>query len=238
MATSGTTAFDLDIDEIIQEAYERCGMSLRTGYGLKSARRSLNIMFQELGNRGLHLWKVDLASVPLVEGQAEYNATTDSTNFPTGVNEILEAYVRNNTTSTAPVDTSLSKIDRSTYAALATKLSKGTPSQYYVDRTTSPSIFLYQTPSSTFSGSTHLLKFYYLKRIEDVGSAYTNETDVVFRFIPCMISGLAYYLSLKIAPNRIESLKMLYEDELQRALTEDSSSTSVYISPKNYYPTN
>ncbi len=108
MATSGTTAFDLDIDEIIQEAYERCGMSLRTGYGLKSARRSLNIMFQEWGNRGLHLWKVDLASVPLVEGQAEYNATTDSTNFPTGINEILEAYVRNNSTATAPVDTSLS----------------------------------------------------------------------------------------------------------------------------------
>ena len=136
MATSGTTTFDLDIDEIIQEAYERCGISLRTGYSLKSARRSLNILFSEWGNRGIHLWKVDLASVPLVEGQAEYNATTDSTNFPTGVNQVLEAYVRNNTTSTTPIDTSLSKIDRSTYASLATKLSKGTPSQYYVERTT------------------------------------------------------------------------------------------------------
>jgi len=235
MATSGTTTFDLDIDEIIQEAYERCGMSLRTGYSLKSARRSLNIMFQEWGNRGLHLWKVDLASVPLVEGQAEYNTTSDSTNFPSNVNEILEAYVRNNSTTTAPVDTPITKIDRSAYSSIANKLSKGTPSQYYVDRTTSPSVFLYQTPSSSFSGASYLLKFYYLKRIEDAG-AYTNQTDVVYRFIPCMCAGLAYYLSLKIAPDRSQNLKLLYEDELSRALTEDSSSTSTYLTPKVYYP--
>jgi|TARA_R100001460_G_scaffold8190_1_gene20350 hypothetical protein len=236
MATSGTTAFDLDIDEIIQEAYERCGMTARTGYGLKSARRSLNILFSEWGNRGLHLWKIDLAAVPLVEGQAEYNATTDSTNFPGNVNEILEAYVRNNTTATAPVDTPISKIDRSSYSAIANKLSKGTPSQYYVDRTTSPSIFLYQTPSSSFSGSNFLLKFYYLKRIEDAG-AYTNQTDIVYRFIPCMCAGLSYYLSLKIAPDRSQNLKLLYEDELTRALNEDSSSTSTFLTPKVYFPT-
>lgn len=234
MATSGTTSFNLNIDEVIEEGYERCGLTTNSGYDLRSARRSLDLLFAEWGNRGIHLWKVDLASVPLVEGQAEYNATTDSTNFPTGVNQVLEAYVRNNTTSTTPIDTSLSKIDRSTYASLATKLSKGTPSQYYVERTTSPSIFLYQTPSSSFSGSTHLLKFYYLKRIEDAGTAYTNETDVVFRFIPCMISGLAYYLSMKIAPDRIQILKPLYEEELQRALNEDSTATSLYISPRNY----
>ena len=235
MATSGTTAFDLDIDEIIQEAYERCGMTARTGYGLKSARRSLNILFSEWGNRGLHLWKVDLASVPLVEGQAEYNTTSDSTNFPSNVNEILEAYVRNNSTTTAPVDTPITKIDRSAYSSIANKLSKGTPSQYYVDRTTSPSVFLYQTPSSSFSGASYLLKFYYLKRIEDAG-AYTNQTDVVYRFIPCMCAGLAYYLSLKIAPDRSQNLKLLYEDELNRALTEDSSSTSTYLTPKVYFP--
>ena len=224
MATSGTTAFDLDIDEIIQEAYERCGMTARTGYGLKSARRSLNILFSEWSNRGLHLWKVDLASVPLVEGQAEYNATSDSTNFPGNINEILEAYVRDNSTTTAPVDTSI-----------ANKLSKGTPSQYYVDRTKSPSIFLYQTPSSSFSGSSFLLKFYYLKRIEDAGG-YTNQTDVVYRFIPCMCAGLAYYLSMKKAPQRTQECKLIYEDELNRALQEDGSPASVYISPKTYYP--
>ena len=235
MATSGTTAFDLDIDEIIQEAYERCGMTARTGYGLKSARRSLNILFSEWSNRGLHLWKVDLASVPLVEGQAEYNATSDSTNFPGNINEILEAYVRDNSTTTAPVDTAITKIDRSAYSSIANKLSKGTPIQYYVDRTKSPSIFLYQTPSSSFSGSSFLLKFYYLKRIEDAGG-YTNQTDVVYRFIPCMCAGLAYYLSLKIAPDRSQNLKLLYEDELGRALTEDSSSTSTYLTPKVYYP--
>ena len=129
MATSGTTSFDLDIDEIIQEAYERCGVTARTGYGLKSARRSLNILFSEWGNRGLHLWKVALASVPLVEGQAEYNNASDSTNFPSDINEVLEAYVRNNSTATAPVDTPISKIDRSAYSAIANKLSKGTPSR-------------------------------------------------------------------------------------------------------------
>ena len=235
MATSGTTSFDLDIDEIIQEAYERCGVTARTGYGLKSARRSLNILFSEWGNRGLHLWKVALASVPLVEGQAEYNNASDSTNFPSDINEVLEAYVRNNSTATAPVDTPISKIDRSAYSAIANKLSKGTPSQYYVDRTTTPSIFLYQTPSSSFSGANFQLKFYYVARIEDSG-AYTNEADVVYRFIPCMTSGLSYYLSLKYSPETAQANKLIYEDELARALAEDGSASSTYITPKAYYP--
>ena len=115
-----------------------------------------------------------MASVPLVEGQAEYNYASDNTNFPNDINEVLEAYVRNNSTTTAPVDTPISKIDRSTYSAIANKLSKGTPSQYYVDRTTTPSIFLYQTPSSTFSGSSYLLKFYYLKKNSRCGSIHES----------------------------------------------------------------
>ena len=135
MATSGTTTFNPSIDDIIEEAYERTNIrGARTGYQLKSARRSLNILLSEWGNRGIHLWKIKLASVPLVEGQALYNWTSDTTNFPTDISDVLEAYVRNNTTATAPVDTALSKIDRSTYSALPNKLSKGTPSQYYVQR--------------------------------------------------------------------------------------------------------
>ncbi len=205
MATSGTTDFNLEIDEIIEEALERAGIGgARTGYHLRSARRSLNILLSEWGNRGIHLWKVKLATVPLVLGQAEYNYANDSSNFPNDINDVLEAYIRNNTTASAPVDTTLTKIDRSTYASLPNKLSQGTPSQYYVQRTTSPSIFLYITPGSLYSGSNYQLKFYYLARIEDVG-AYTNTADVVYRFIPCLTSGLAYYLSIKHSPEKLNS---------------------------------
>ena len=235
MATSGTTSFDLPIDEIIEEAFERTGMrGNRTGYQLKSARRSLNIMFSEWGNRGVHLWKVKQATIPLVEGQAEYNYANDNTNFPQDISDVLEAFVRNNTTATAPVDTTLTKIDRSAYAALANKLSKGTPSQYYVQRTVAPSIFLFQTPSSSFSGSNFQLKFFYVARIQDAG-AYTNESDVVYRFIPCMTSGLSYYLSLKYSPETAQGNKLIYEDEFKRALDEDGQRTSTFITPQTFY---
>ena len=235
MATSGTTSFNLEIDEIIEEAYERAGVGgSRTGYHLKSARRSLNILFSEWGNRGVHLWEVKQATIPLVQGQAEYSFTTDPINFPNDINDVLEAYVRDNTTATAPVDTTLSKIDRSDYAALPNKLSQGTPSQYYVQRTVNPSVFLYLTPGSSFSGANYQLKFYYIARIEDAG-AYTNTADVAYRFIPCMISGLAYYLSMKVSPEMTQNLKLIYEDELQRALTEDGQRTSLFISPQTFY---
>ena len=235
MATSGTTSFDLEIDEIIEEAYERAGVGgSRTGYHLKGARRSLNILLSEWGNRGIHLWKVKQATIPLVQGQAEYNYASDASNFPNDINDVLEAYVRNNSDATAPVDTTLTKIDRSAYAALPNKLSQGTPSQYYVQRTVAPSVFLYTTPSSSFSGSNYQLKFYYLARIEDSG-AYTNTADVAYRFIPAMTAGLAYYLSMKYSPELVQGLKLIYEDELQRALTEDGQRTSLYISPQTFY---
>ena len=226
MATSGSTSFNLDIDEIIEESYERCGVRTNSGYDLKSARRSLNILFSEWGNRGIHLWKVELKEQQLTAGTATYDAPTDA-------NDILEAYVSSTTNTTASTnDVSLTKISRSEYAALPNKGSTGQPSQYYVDRQTVPKITLYQAPdASTYT----YLKYYYLKRIEDAGN-YTNQADVVFRFIPCMVAGLAYYLSLKRAPQLVQQNKMLYEDELNRALTEDGQRTSVYISPQNYYP--
>lgn len=235
MATSGTTSFDLNIDDIIEEAFERTTLrGLRTGQQLKSARRSLNILFSEWGNRGVHLWKVKSASIPLVQGQAEYNYANDNTNFPQDINDVLEAYVRNNTTPTAPVDTTLTKIDRSDYSALPNKLSQGTPSQYYVQRTVAPSVFLYQTPGSSFSGASYQLKFYYIARIEDAGS-YTNTADIAYRFIPCMTAGLAYYLSMKYSPELTQNLKLIYEDEFKRALDEDGSRTSLFISPQTFY---
>jgi len=228
MATSGTTAFDLQIDDIIEEAYERCGMRTNSGNDIRSARRSLNLLFSEWGNRGVHLWKVQLNEATLVAGQATYTVATD-------VNDVLEAYISSTSTAgnTASTnDISLTKIDRSAYAALPNKYATGQPSQYYVDRQTDPTISLYLAPdASTYT----TLKFYTINRIEDAGS-FTNTADVAYRFLPCMCSGLAYYLAQKRAPDRIQLLKQLYEDELIRALNEDGSRTSVYISPQSYFP--
>ena len=153
--TSGVTEYNPQIDDIIEEAYARTGvLGTRTGYQLRSARRSLNILFSEWGNRGVHLWKIKLAKVPLVEGQAEYNFASDSENFPQDIDTVLEAYYRNNSDATAPQDIALTKIDRSQYSQTPNKLAKGTPSQYYVERKLNPSIFLYTTPSSSVSDST------------------------------------------------------------------------------------
>ena len=237
--TSEETAFNPQIDDIIEEAFERTGVKgARTGYQLKSARRSLNILFQEWGNRGIHLWKVKLAKVPLVEGQAEYNFASDSTNFPEDISDVLEAYYRNNSDATAPQDIALTKIDRSQYSQTPNKLAKGTPSQYYVERKINPSIFLYTTPSSSVSDSTTPTNFqfcfYYLSKIQDVG-AYSNTSDVVNRFYPCMMSGLAYYLSQKYSPEMSQELERRYESELLRALDADNQGTSTFISPQTFY---
>ena len=237
--TSGEAEFNPQIDEIIEEAFERTGVQgTRTGYQLKSARRSLNIMFQEWANRGVHLWKVKLAKVPLVEGQAEYNFASDSENFPQDIDSVLEAYYRNNSDATAPQDIALTKIDRSAYSATPNKLAKGTPSQYYVERKLNPSIFLYTTPSSSVSDSTtpsnFQFCFYYLAKIQDAG-AYNNTSDIVNRFYPCMMSGLAYYLSQKYSPDRSQELERRYESELLRALDADNQGTSTFISPQTFY---
>ena len=237
--TSGTTSFDPQMDEIIEEAYERTGvLGTRTGYQLRSARRSLNILFQEWANRGVHLWKIKLAKIPLVEGQAEYSYASDSQNFPDDINEVLEAYYRNNSEPTAPQDIALTKIDRSQYSQTPNKLTQGTPSQYYAQKKLNPSVFLYATPSSSVSSTTtpsnFQFCFYYMARIQDAG-AYTNTADVVNRFYPCMMSGLAYYLSLKFDPERTQSLERTYESEMLRALDADNQGTSSFISPQTFY---
>ena len=237
--TSETTSFNPQIDEIIEEAYERTGvLGTRTGYQLRSARRSLNILFQEWQNRGVHLWKIKLAKVPLVQGQAEYTFASDTENFPNDISDVLEAFYRNNSTPATPQDIALTKIDRSTYSQTPNKLTQGTPSQYYVDRKLNPSIFLYTTPSSSVSSTTtpssFQFCFYYLAKIQDVGS-YNYTSDVVNRFYPCMMSGLAYYLSQKVSPDRSGELERRYESEMLRALDADNQGTSSFISPQTFY---
>ena len=237
MATSGTTTFEttFSISDIVEESYERIGISGVSGYQLKGARRSLNILFQEWANRGLHYWEVANNNITLVSGQSVYTmfrSTSDGTSDATavyGVDDILEASFRNSN-----VDTPLTKINRSTYQALSNKTSTGQPTQYFVQRLIDRvTITLYLTPGSSEAGK--FLNYYYVKRIQDAGD-YTNEADVPYRFVPCMTAGLAYYLAIKFAPDRVQMLKMLYEDELNRALQEDGSSSSSFITPKTYYP--
>ena len=248
--TSGTVTFDkgFAVDDIIAEAYERIGSQVTSGYQLKSARRSLNILFQEWGNRGLHYWEIGDTNIDLIEGQAEYTfyrfsgdgtssvtvgGTSGSSTY--GIADVLEATFRQNRTQTTQSDAAMTKIDRSTYSSLSAKLSKGTPSQYFVqrfiDKTT---VTVYPTPDSTAASKD--MHIFFVKRIQDADSTYTDATDVPFRFVPCMVSGLAFYLSQKFNPQLVQQMKLLYEDELARALAEDGSPSSTIITPKTYYP--
>jgi len=223
MATSGTTTFNLDIDDVIEDAYERCGLQTREGYDLRSARRSLNILFQEWMNRGIHLWKVENQTDNLTAGTTTYTAPSDAS-------DVLEMTFRTVSSGTT-TDTTMTKISRSEYQAIPNKFSQGQPTQYYVERNLSNvSINLYQTPNTTNTQ----INYNYIGRIQDVGS-YTNQPDAPFRFLPCMVSGLAFYLSQKKNPQMTQTLKLYYEDELQRALTEDGQRASVHLVPQNYF---
>ena len=243
--TSGTTTFDktFSIDEIIEDAFERIGLQAVSGNQLRSARRSLNILFQEWGNRGIHYWEIGELDLDLIQGQAEYKffrssgdgtSATSNPNGIYGISDVLEAQLRNNRTATNQSDSPMTKVDRSTYGAFSNKLSQGTPNQYWVQRFIDHvSINVYPTPDATSASKD--VHFYYIKRIQDVGG-YTNATDVPYRFVPCMASGLSYYLSQKFKPELTQNMKLMYEDELQRALAEDGSSSSSFITPKTYYP--
>ena len=214
MATSGSRDFDLDVAEIIEEAYERCGLESRTGYDLKTARRSLNIMFADWANRGLNLWTVEQSTQALTDGTASYTLSADFT-------DLLEVVVRRSGT-----DFMLTKMSRGEYLNIPTKTQEGRPTQYYFDRKTTPSITLWPTPEN----STDTLVFYYVRRIQDVDTQ-VNTTDAPFRFLPCVIAGLSYYLAVKKAPDRIQLLKSIYEEEFQRASDEDDDRVPLKLTP-------
>ena len=245
--TSGTTTFDktFAIDDIVEESFERIGIRGVAGYQLKTARRSLNLLFQEWANRGIHLWQIADGYLTLVAGTNTYNgfrSATDGTSTlldsagaaAYGLDDIFEASYRSNAGTTSQSDSPLTKISRSTYSSLSNKLATGQPSQYWVQRFIDRvSITLYTTPSASQAGDR--IQFYYMNRIQDAG-VYTNATDIPYYYTPCMCAGLAYYLSLKYAPDRTQNLKLLYEDELLRAEAADGSETSTFITPKTYYP--
>ena len=240
MASSGTATFESGflIDDVIQEAYDRVGLRSVSGYQLKSARRSLNIMFQEWANRGLHYWEIGNANLDLVEGQASYilyRSTADGTSATTipaslyGVDDILEATFRTSRGTTNQNDSALTKINRSTYSGLSNKLSKGQPTQYYVQRfIDNITINIYPTPDATAAAKE--VSFYYVKRIQDAGD-YTNDADVPYRFVPCMIAGLSYYLAIKYAPDKYVLLKQIYNEAFEYASTNDNDGVSLKLQP-------
>ena len=218
MATSGSRDFNIDVAEIIEEAYERCGLEVRTGYDAKTARRSLNLMFAEWANRGLNLWTVEQEVLTLTQGQSQETLASD-------VVDILEMALRRDGT-----DIEMERISRGDYLDFPNKTTQGRPSQFYFDRSIEPVINLWQTPEN----STDQLVYYYVRRIEDA-NALTNTTQVPFRFYPCMVAGLAYYLAVKRAPERVQMLKMLYEEEFQRAAEEDEDRVSLMLVPDGRY---
>lgn len=218
MATSGTTSFELDVAEIIEEAYERCGLEARTGYDFKTARRSLNLMFADWSNRGVNLWTVKQGTQALTAGTATYAFSDDYT-------DLLEVVLRR-----GGVDYELGRMSRGEYLTLPNKITQGRPSQYFFNRQTIPEITLWATPDS----STDTLIYYYVKRIEDAATL-VNTTDAPFRFLPCMIAGLAYYIAMKKAPERIQLLKAVYEEEFQRAADEDEDRVPLKLQPSIQY---
>ena len=218
MATSGSRDFELDVADIIEEAYERCGVEVRTGYDAKTARRSLNLMFADWANRGLNLWTVKQGTITLTKGQAQQTLTSD-------VVDLLEVVLRRDGT-----DFEIQKISRGEYLTLPAKTTEGRPSQVYFDRQIDPVMNIWPTPEN----STDQIVYYYVRRIEDADTL-TNTTDMPFRFYPCMVAGLAYYLSMKRALDRTQLLKSVYEEEFQRAADEDEARTPLKLQPSIQY---
>jgi len=218
MATSGSRDFNLDVGEVIEEAYERCGLEVRTGYDARTARRSLNLMFAEWANRGLNLWTVKQGTITLTQGQAQETLLDD-------VVDLLDVVVRRDGT-----DFEVERISRGEYATLPNKTTQVRTSQYWLNRQVDPVINLWAVPEN----STDQLIYYYVRRIEDA-DALVDTTDMPFRFFPCMVAGLAYYMAMKRAPERVQLLKTVYEEEFQRAADEDQGRTPLKLQPSLSY---
>ena len=228
MATSGTQAFNLDLSEIVEEAFERCGAELRTGYDLRTARRSLNLLFADWANRGINLWTVDQGSITLVPGTATYN-------LPIYTVDLLEHVIRTGAgNASTQADLNITRISVSTYATIPNKLTQARPIQVYIDRLSpTPTITVWPVPDSS---QTYTFVYWRLRRIEDAGNG-VNTMDVPFRFLPCMIAGLAAYLSLKV-PGGLERNQMLqaqYDAAWDLAAGEDREKAAVRFVPRQQF---
>ena len=223
MATSNSKNFEPDVAEYIEEAFERCGLELRTGYDLKSANRSLNLMLAEWANRGLNQWTITQKTVTMVKDTTEYNI--DSTNGTAPI-DVLDVFIRE-TVSSETTDLPMTRLSRAEYSHIVNKSSTGKPNQYFINKQITPTISVWPAPDKS---STYTVVMNVLTRMDDSDSA-TNTMEVPFRFYPCLTAGLAYYISMKRAPERTAMLKSMYEEEFTRALSQDEDRASFRISP-------
>lgn len=219
MTVSGSTDFELDVADYIEEAFERCGLEARTGYDLRTAKRSLNLMFADWANRGLNQWTIKQRTITAVESDGDYTLDGD-------VIDILSAVIRRSGT-----DYTIDRISRDEYLAIPTKTTTGRITQFFVDRQITPVLKVWPVPDN----STDVIVYDCLTRIDDADTQ-TNTMDVPFRFYPCLSAGLAYYIALKRAPERVQMLKAVYEEEMRRAIDEDRDRASFQITPslRNY----
>jgi len=222
MTTSGSKNFELDVSDYIEEAFERCGVEVRTGYDLKTAKRSLNLLLADWANRGLNQWTIKQTTVTCISGTADYTLDADTI-------DILSVVVRRDNT-----DYGIERLSRDEYLNIPNKTSTGRPSQFFLDRQITPILKVWTTPEN----STDQLIFDRLVRIDDADT-FKNTMEVPFRFYPCLAAGLAYYISIKKAPNRTQFLKAIYEEEFERAMTEDRDRASFNVAPSlEYYRVN
>jgi len=218
MTTSGSKDFELDVAEYVEEAFERCGLEVRTGYDLKTAKRSLNLLLADWANRGLNQWTIKQRSITMVQGDGEYDLGPD-------VIDVLSVVCRRDGT-----DYSLERLSRDGFLTIPNKTTPGRANQFFLDRQLTPNLKLWPVPDN----STDVIIYDALTRMDDA-DIYTNTMDLPFRFYPCLAAGLAYYIALKRAPNRVQLLKTVYEEEFERAATEDRDRASFNVVPKYEY---
>ena len=218
MTVSGSTNFELDVSDYVEEAFERCGLEVRTGYDLKTAKRSLNLMLGDWANRGLNQWTIEQTTVTLTKGTGNYALGSSTI-------DVLDAIVRRDST-----DYTLQRISRGDYINIPTKTTQSRPAQFFVDRQIDPTLKLWPVPDN----STDVVIIDKLVRMDDADT-FTNTMDIPFRFYPCLAAGLAYYLAIKRAPDRVQLLKAVYEEEFERAASEDRDRTSFNIQPSMAY---
>jgi hypothetical protein len=222
MSTSGTTDFTLDLAELVDEAAERCGYEIRTGYDLRTARRSLNLLFADWANRGLNMWTFEEGAIPLLAGTATYDLPTDTV-------DLLEHFIRTGS-GTSQTDIALSRISVSTFATIPNKTSIGRPTQLFIERLDTPRLTVWPTPDVS---DTYVLRYWRMRRIQDAGTG-ANTMDVPFRFVPCLVAGLAYYLALKV-PGGLERLPILqqqYSEAMEMAMQEDREKAPIRWVPR------
>lgn len=218
MAVSGSKDFELDVSDYIEEAFDRCGLEVRTGYDLKTAKRSLNLMLAEWANRGLNQWTIEQTTINMVSGTGIYSLDADTI-------DVLGAILRRDNN-----DYTIERLSRDEYLNLPSKTTTGRVSQFFMDRQITPQIKVWPVPDN----STDQVIVDRLVRMDDADN-YTNTLQIPFRFYPCLAAGLAYYISLKRAPDRVQLLKALYEEEFERAMSEDRDRASFKVQPTMAY---